>query len=160
MLSPWLSFYLIHKIICSRLLPGWRVSNKRFIHGRMLHIYVLKFRLVLGALRVPGPSCLIILCTSLASLTILLIPDVVVGRFIITRKLWSLSRNFMCMTCISYNLKSSYPMIPFCKRAHVNTETLSIQSGLKLFLANICLQTIIFSQSHKMWKLKTCSTRL
>ena len=111
---------------------------------------------MLSTLRVLGPSIMITLDTSLASLRILQISDFVSGKFISTRRLNILSKNFMCVTCISYNQRRSSPMSTFYKRLCVNTTTFLIQSSGSRLPTRRILKTNINFKSHTLWQLSSC----
>ena len=63
-------------------------------------------------------------------------------RSIIIKRLLILFRNFMCVTRIPYNLRSSLHMIPFFKSLHTNTSTLLTQKGGHPIIASKILKMV------------------
>ena len=90
----------------------------------MSHIYVMKYWLMQIFLIVLEPLLPINLVISIISLRILLIIDFVSGKFISTRRLWSLLRNFMCVMSMSCNLSISLPISPLFNRFRMNIMSL------------------------------------
>ena len=98
--------------------------------------------------------------TTRTSLRILMNPDSVFGPFRSPRRLQILSRNFVCVTWISYHKRSSQPTSPLYKRLRENTAILWIKSGGNRLPENKSLNTNLHFQRHTLWPLRSGSTRL
>ena len=97
---------------------------------------------------------------SLTCLVILLILDSISGEIINIRRLNSLLRNFIFVTSISYNLRSSLPIGPMLERLWVNTVTLLPQSGGNPLISKKRFKIILCLWIFPLWKLKSQSSRL
>ena len=111
-----------------------------------------------SALRLPNNLSLNTSAISPASLRILPILGFVSRWFINTWRLWSLVRNFVCVTIISCDPRSSLYMRFLFKRLHVNTTILFKQSGGNLTLERKNTKASIHFKSTILWKLSSQPT--
>ena len=111
MLPPW-KHYTLTQIIFRITLMIWRLSNSRYIQGRILYISVLK------------PIIMITSSKPITSFRIILILYFVAGKFRSTRRLRILLINFLCMTRIVYKLGSLFATSTLWNRLCMNTRTL------------------------------------
>ena len=109
---------LTHMALWRRLWIIWIVSKSRVIWGRMLNIFLLQFWFSIIALIFPDSLSPIVLATSLVSLMVFLIINFVFGWLISTKRLRSLSENFLCETWMSYGLRISLLFSSLYKRLH------------------------------------------
>ena len=153
MLSPWINLPPNHKMLWRKIVIIWRVSNLIVIQYRILLIYVMQYWYTLSALRVMVPSNISTLVVSLAYLKIPMTLYFYFGRFISTRRLWSLSRKCVCMIWMSHIPRSSSLIIPLFKSLHMHNTICLLKSEGACFHKGEVLRTYL-SPKLINWKIE------